>query len=181
MGVNPRSRRQQKIASDLANLRPFTGTLNADTDPETGHYVVRSYRTPIARVETHPETGRMIRSLSEQRFSPTTTQHQHIVRTHLPGSPGPAIGEQDWTRQASGAFPNAVGSEYSMPRRQSSNWQPRPAPSSYTPSSYTSPDMAHGMLTSELFHDRREESGSQGSGRREPRSLGERFPHLFED
>lgn len=37
------------------------------------------------------------------------------------------------------------------------------------------PDEAGGALTSDLFHDRR------GSGRKEARSLGQRFPHLFED
>lgn len=141
------SRRQQQIASNLANLRPFQGTLNADTDPETGHYVVRSYDTPIARVHTDPETGHMERHLSNQRFTVTTTQHQATARMHLPGAEGPALEEQSWTRRPVGYM--------SRPARSQSRTIPyRP----YDPGpSRMSGDEGHGMLISELFHDRRDE------------------------
>lgn len=149
IGLMNNTERQRR----MANLQPFTGTLNASGDPESEEgYTVRSYNTPIARVTRHPETGRYVASHSQQRFSPTTSRHQNMARSSLPGQAGEPIGEQSWSsigpHGASAGF-RSSGSNAS--RRSGSRFDQSGAYQSRS-SGYTQ-EGAPGLLITDLLPD----------------------------
>lgn len=166
MGVNPRSTRQQKIAQNLREMKPFTGTINAAWDPENETYTVRSYDTPIGEVRRSPSGTRTTRHLSQQQFSRTTTQHQRIIAQHLPGEEGEPIGEQSWTQ-----YPHGISAHFERGSRSRTPFNdvshlsnpnhPRFGMTSRgrMQEESWSPDMGGGARLQDLFSDRRSLKG----------------------
>lgn len=173
MGVNPRSARQQKIAQNLREMKPFTGTINAAWDPENETYTVRSYDTPIGEVRRSPSGTRTTRHLSQQQFTRTTTQHQRIIAQHLPGEEGEPIGEQHWTQ-----YPHGISADFERGSRSRTPFNdvshlanpnhPRFGAATMTQAQRRalernrpvySPDMGGGARLQDLFSDRRSLKG----------------------
>jgi hypothetical protein len=64
------------IEDKLANRQPFRGnSLNGFWDAQTGYYVVYSYNTLIATLESGGK-----RWVNPNKFSQTTTRQQNLIK-----------------------------------------------------------------------------------------------------
>ena len=78
----------QQIADHLDALRPFKGTSCHATMSTDGLYIVTSYSTVVAEVDT--AAAPMRRWISSSDYSKTTKRLQNLCKRELPGRDVPA-------------------------------------------------------------------------------------------